>query len=60
MFVNFYKKWQMENTMSDCEKYKQFIEDNYMFEFMLWENEILNKQLFNNGNRDIDIDSTTI
>jgi len=44
--------------MTDCEKYKQFVEDNYMFEFIIWENEILNKQLFNNGNGIIDIDST--
>lgn len=49
----------MENTMSECEKYKQFVEDNYMFQFIIWENEILNKQLFNNDNRDIDIDSIT-
>lgn len=49
----------MENTMSECEKYKQFVEDNYMFQFIIWENEILNKQLFNNDNRDIDIDSVT-
>ena len=45
--------------MTDCEKYQQFVEDNYMFQFIIWENEILNKQLFNNDNRDIDIDSVT-
>lgn len=27
--------------MTDCEKYKQFVEDNYMFEFIIWEQEIL-------------------
>ena len=44
--------------MTDCEKYQMFVEDNYAFEFMIWEDKILNKQLFNNDNRDIDIDST--
>ena len=44
--------------MNECEKYQQFVEDNYMFEFIIWEEHIMNKKLFNNDNRDIDIDST--
>ena len=52
--------------MTDCEKYKHFVEDNYMFEFMIWEEHIMNLDLFNpannkkNDNGIIDIDSTTI
>lgn len=47
-------------NMTDCEKYQRFVEDNYMFEFVIWENEILNKQLFKDGddNGDDSIDST--
>lgn len=44
----------------DLHKFKQFVEDNYMFEFMVWEEHILNKQLFNNDNGNIDIDSTIV
>ena len=58
--MNFYKKWQTENMISDCEKYQMFVEDNYAFEFIIWENEILNKKLFSDDNRDIDIDSTIV
>jgi len=46
--------------LTDCEKYQMFVEDNYMFEFIIWENEILNKKLFSDDNRDIDIDSTIV
>jgi len=35
-------------NQSDCDKYKMFVEDNYMFEFMIWENEILPMNLANN------------
>ena len=40
--------------MTDCEKYKEFVETNYMLEFIIWENEI--KPRFENGNNN---DTTT-
>lgn len=45
--------------MTDCEKYKQFVEDNYMFEFIIWEEHILPNPLFSkkDDNGIIDIDS---
>jgi len=27
--------------MTDCQKYQMFVEDNYMLEFMIWEDKIL-------------------
>lgn len=43
--------------MDDCNKYKMFVEDNYMLEFMIWENEILPMKIADNdyGNDIIDI-----
>lgn len=28
-------------NFSDCEKYKMFVEDNFMMEFIIWEQTIL-------------------
>ena len=45
--------------MTDCQKYEMFVNDNYMFEFMIWENEILPMNLADNDtNTDDSIDIT--
>lgn len=40
------------NYKSECWKYKMFVEDNHMLEFMIWENEILPMNIANNDNTD--------
>ena len=46
--------------MTDCDKYKMFVEDNFMMEFIIWEQEIYRKQNGDNTTdiTDFDIDIT--
>lgn len=45
--------------MTECEKYQQFVEDNYMMEFIIWEHTILPNPLFKENNTiDQDWDDT--
>ena len=44
--------------MDDCNKYKMFVEDNYMLEFMIWEDKILPLKIANNDYGDNTIDIT--
>jgi len=44
--------------MDDCNKYKMFVENNYMLEFMIWEDKILPLNIADNDtntNNDNDI-----
>ncbi len=44
--------------MDECEKLKMFVDDNYAFEYIIWEDAILNKnkQDDNTSISDIDFD----
>jgi hypothetical protein len=50
------------NYFKDLAKYKMFVEDNYMLEFMIWEDKILPMKIANNNlddYRNNDINSIT-
>ena len=46
--------------MTDCEKYKMFVEDNYMLEFMIWEDHIMNLKFTKDDDDACDIIDITV